>query len=133
LELPKELGDVQQALGKEKEASYVVTVINKDTKKRRKLANNRSVQSIRNLFLMILAMMKISCIKLIDYQNKEKIVINITDDDHEWVERTGKTAYEICNDPARNRIKLMNNILASPWNLMMLQYWNVMVGLSNNI
>jgi hypothetical protein len=39
-------------------------------------------------------------------EDKEKIVINITDDDHEWVERIGKTAYEICNDPARNRIKL---------------------------
>jgi hypothetical protein len=38
--------------------------------------------------------------------DKEKIVINITDDDHEWVERIGKTAYEICNDPARNLIKL---------------------------
>ena len=24
----------------------------------------------------------------------------------EWVERIGKTMYEICNDPARNRIKL---------------------------
>ncbi|MGH9977469.1 MAG: hypothetical protein ACRD8Z_16800 [Nitrososphaeraceae archaeon] len=27
-------------------------------------------------------------------------------EDHEWVGRIGKTAYEICNDPARNRIKL---------------------------
>jgi hypothetical protein len=27
-------------------------------------------------------------------------------EDHEWVERIGKTAYEICNDPARHRIKL---------------------------
>jgi len=26
--------------------------------------------------------------------------------DREWVERIGKTVYEICNDPARNRIKL---------------------------
>lgn len=24
----------------------------------------------------------------------------------EWVERIGKTMYEICNDPARNRINL---------------------------
>jgi hypothetical protein len=39
-------------------------------------------------------------------EDKEKIVINITDDDHGWVERMGKTAYEISNDPARNRIKL---------------------------
>lgn len=39
-------------------------------------------------------------------EDKEKIEIDITDDDHEWVERIGKTAYEICNDPARNRIKL---------------------------
>lgn len=35
-----------------------------------------------------------------------KIEIDITDDDHEWVERIGKTAYEICNDPARDCIKL---------------------------
>lgn len=34
-------------------------------------------------------------------------MISITgDDDHEWVERIGKTAYEICNDLARDRIKL---------------------------
>ncbi len=39
-------------------------------------------------------------------ENKEKIEIDITDDNHEWVERIGKTAYEKCNDPARNRIKL---------------------------
>jgi hypothetical protein len=40
-------------------------------------------------------------------EDKEKLVIEITDDsDHEWVERISKTAYEICNDPARNRIKL---------------------------
>lgn len=34
-----------------------------------------------------------------------KIEIDITDD-HEWVERIGKTAKEICNDPDFNRIKL---------------------------
>jgi hypothetical protein len=39
-------------------------------------------------------------------EDKEKIEIDITDDDHEWVERIGKTAYEICNDPARSRFKL---------------------------
>jgi hypothetical protein len=39
-------------------------------------------------------------------EDKEKIEIDITDDDLEWVERIGKTAYEICNEPARNRIKL---------------------------
>jgi hypothetical protein len=33
-------------------------------------------------------------------------VIVFTDDDNEWIERIGKTAYEICNDPTRNRIKL---------------------------
>ena len=37
---------------------------------------------------------------------REEIEIDITDDDHAWVERIGKTAYEICNDPARDRIKL---------------------------
>ena len=26
--------------------------------------------------------------------------------DHEWVERIGKTAYEICNDLSSNRIEL---------------------------
>jgi hypothetical protein len=39
-------------------------------------------------------------------EDKVKIEIDITDDDHEWVERIGKTAYEICNDPARDCIKL---------------------------
>ena len=39
-------------------------------------------------------------------EDKEKIEIDITDDDHEWVERIGKTAYEICNDPSRNRTEL---------------------------
>jgi hypothetical protein len=32
---------------------------------------------------------------------EKKIEIDITDDDHEWVERIGKTVYEICNEPAR--------------------------------
>jgi hypothetical protein len=31
----------------------------------------------------------------------KKIEIDITDDDHEWVERIGKTVYEICNEPTR--------------------------------
>ena len=39
-------------------------------------------------------------------EDKEKIEIEITDDDHEWIERIGKTAYEICNEVDRNRIKL---------------------------
>ena len=39
--------------------------------------------------------------------DKEKLVIEIADDsEHEWVERIGNAAYVICNDPARNRIKL---------------------------
>ena len=39
--------------------------------------------------------------------NLEKSKIEIAmSEDHEWVERIGKTAYEICNDPARHRIKL---------------------------
>jgi hypothetical protein len=37
--------------------------------------------------------------------DKEKIKIDITDD-NEWVERICKTANEICDDPAGNRIKL---------------------------
>jgi hypothetical protein len=36
---------------------------------------------------------------------KSKIKIDMSED-HEWVERIGKTPYEICNDSARNRIKL---------------------------
>jgi hypothetical protein len=40
-------------------------------------------------------------------EDHENLVIEITDDsDHEWIERIGKTAYEICNDPALDRIKL---------------------------
>ena len=39
-------------------------------------------------------------------EDKEKLVIEITDDSHEWVDRIGKIAYEICNDPTHNRIKL---------------------------
>ena len=37
--------------------------------------------------------------------DKRNIEIDITHD-HEWVERIGKAAYEMCNDPAHNRIKL---------------------------
>lgn len=37
--------------------------------------------------------------------NKSKIEIDITDN-HEWIERIGKTANEICNDLSLNRIKL---------------------------
>ena len=37
--------------------------------------------------------------------DKEKVEIDITDN-HEWVERLGKTANEICDDPNYNRIKL---------------------------
>lgn len=59
-------------------------------------------------------------------------MIEITDDDeHEWIERIGKTASEICNDPSRNRIKLNKQDLS--WNQMILQYWAVLVELSNNI
>lgn len=39
-------------------------------------------------------------------EDKEKLVIEITDDSREWVDRIGKIAYEICNDPTHNRIKL---------------------------
>jgi len=35
--------------------------------------------------------------------DKSKIEI-VMSEDYEWIERIGKTAYEICNDPARNRI-----------------------------
>lgn len=37
--------------------------------------------------------------------DKENVEIDITDD-YEWVERIAKTANEICDDPAGNRIKL---------------------------
>jgi hypothetical protein len=36
--------------------------------------------------------------------DKSKIEIDMSKD-REWVERIGKTVYEVCNDPARNRIK----------------------------
>ena len=40
-------------------------------------------------------------------EDKEKLVIEIADDsEHEWVERIGKVAYEICNSQTCNRIKL---------------------------
>lgn len=38
-------------------------------------------------------------------EDEEKIEIDITDD-HEWVERIGRSSYEICSDPDRNQIKL---------------------------
>jgi hypothetical protein len=37
--------------------------------------------------------------------DKSKIEIDMSKD-REWGESIGKTVYEICNDPARNRIKL---------------------------
>jgi len=36
-------------------------------------------------------------------KSKTEIVMS---EDHEWVERIGKKAYETCNDPARNHMKL---------------------------
>jgi hypothetical protein len=67
-------------------------------------------------------------------QDKEKLVIEVTDDDaHEWVERIGKTAYEICNDPARKRIKLNDQHTGFIMESNDAEYWVVLVGLSNNI
>lgn len=37
--------------------------------------------------------------------DKSKIEIDMSKD-REWVERIDKTVYEICNEPARNGIKL---------------------------
>jgi len=62
-------------------------------------------------------------------EDKEEIEIDITDDDHAWVERIGKTAYEICNDPARDRIKLNEQLPVLLSNLMTLLYWVVLDGL----
>jgi hypothetical protein len=40
-------------------------------------------------------------------EDKEKLVIDFTDDDNEWIERIGKTAYEILLVIQQyNRIKL---------------------------
>ena len=40
-------------------------------------------------------------------EDKEKLVIDFTDDDNEWIERIGKTAYEILLVVQQyNRIKL---------------------------
>ena len=62
LELPKELGEAQKELGIEKEASYIITVINPKIPRREEyLPTTEDLQSIRNLFLMILAMMRILC------------------------------------------------------------------------
>ena len=38
-------------------------------------------------------------------EDKSKIEIDMSKD-REWVERIDKTVYEICNEPARNGIKL---------------------------
>ncbi len=40
------------------------------------------------------------------FVDKSKIEI-VMSESYEWVERIGKTEYEICNDPARNRIGVM--------------------------
>ena len=59
LELPKDTGEAQKELGIEKEASYIITVINPKVPKRKKFTNNRRLQNIRSLFSMILVMMRI--------------------------------------------------------------------------
>jgi len=61
LELPKELGEAQKELGIEKEASYIITVINpKIPKEKNTYQQQKTLQTIRNLFSTILAMMRIS-------------------------------------------------------------------------
>jgi hypothetical protein len=37
-------------------------------------------------------------------EDKKKIEIDLTDDDHEWFERIGKTAYEKCSELNLHRL-----------------------------
>jgi hypothetical protein len=39
-------------------------------------------------------------------EDKEKLVIEITEDNEEWVEKIGRAVYNKCNELDRNRIKL---------------------------
>ena len=60
LELPKELGEAQKELGIEKEASYIITVINpKYQNEKNTYQQQKTLQNIRNLFSMIFVMMRI--------------------------------------------------------------------------
>ena len=62
LELPKELGEAQKELGIEKEASYIITVINpKYLNEKNTCQQQKKLQNIRNLFSMIFVMMRILC------------------------------------------------------------------------
>lgn len=40
------------------------------------------------------------------HEGEIEIEIDITDDDPKWVDRIGKTAYDICSELNRNSIKL---------------------------
>ena len=59
LELPKELGEAQKELGIEKEASYVITIINPKVPKREEYFPTTEAQNIRNQFSIILVLMRI--------------------------------------------------------------------------
>ena len=63
LELPKELGEAQKELGIEKEASYIITLlpllIRKYQNEKNTYQQQKTLQNIRNLFLMILAIARI--------------------------------------------------------------------------
>ena len=62
LELPKELGEAQKELGIEKEASYIITVINPKTPRREEyLPTTEDAPNTQNLFLMTLTIMRILC------------------------------------------------------------------------
>ena len=61
LELPKELGEAQKDLGIEKEASYIVTVINPKIPKKEKniCQQQRTLRNIQNQFSKILMIIRI--------------------------------------------------------------------------
>jgi hypothetical protein len=62
----------------------------------------------------------------VNMDREGKIELDITDDHNElnnWVERIGKTANEIYDDPACNHIKLNGQHTVLSLNLMTLVHW----------
>jgi hypothetical protein len=66
-------------------------------------------------------------------EEKEKLVIDFTEDDNEWIERIGKLLMRYVMIRLAISLNSMNNILVSSWNLIMLRYRDVVNGLSNDI
>jgi hypothetical protein len=66
-------------------------------------------------------------------EEKEKLVIDFTEDDNEWIERIGKLLMRYVMIRLAISLNSMNNILVSSWNLIMVRYRDVVNGLSNDI